>query len=110
MILFRGMTSPPADTVMAAPWSVDQRAFNQDHGVLSLTLRAGCYDWRFLTVKSGVVDSGSGTCHGAPRAGGAGNQRWNRSSIHRCSLTSRTRRPKALLRGAACGLDRAKPS
>ncbi len=40
--------------------------FNQDHGVLSLTLRAGRYDWQFLTVKSGVVDSGSGTCHGAP--------------------------------------------
>ena len=42
--------------------------FNQDHGVLSLTLGAGTYSWQFITVKSGVVDSGSGTCHGAPGA------------------------------------------
>jgi hypothetical protein len=40
--------------------------FNQDHGVLSLTLRAGSYSWQFITVKHGVVDSGSGTCHQAP--------------------------------------------
>lgn len=40
--------------------------FNQDHGVLSLTLGAGTYSWQFITVKNGVVDSGSGTCHNAP--------------------------------------------
>ncbi len=45
--------------------------FNQDHGVLSLTLRGGSYSWQFMTLKNGVVDSGSGTCHGAPGTGGA---------------------------------------
>jgi hypothetical protein len=45
--------------------------FNQDHGVLSFTLRAGAYSWQFITVKSGVVDSGSGTCHQAPGASSA---------------------------------------
>ena len=40
--------------------------FNQDNGVLSLTLGAGTYSWQFITVKNGVVDSGSGTCHQAP--------------------------------------------
>jgi hypothetical protein len=40
--------------------------FNRDHGVLSLTLGAGHYSWQFVTVKSGIVDSGSGTCHPAP--------------------------------------------
>ena len=44
--------------------------FNQDHGVLSLTLGAGTFSWQFITVKSGVVDSGSGTCHHAPPAAG----------------------------------------
>jgi hypothetical protein len=42
--------------------------FNQDHGVLSLTLRAGSYSWQFITVKSGAVDTGSGTCHQPPSA------------------------------------------
>ena len=45
--------------------------FNQDHGVLSLSLRGGSYSWQFITLKNGVVDSGSGTCHAAPGAGGA---------------------------------------
>ena len=46
--------------------------FNQDHGVLSLTLGGGAYSWQFITVKSGVIDSGSGTCHQAPIARHAG--------------------------------------
>jgi hypothetical protein len=40
------------------------------HGVLRLTLEPGRYAWRFLPVPGrSFTDSGSGTCHGAPRAG-----------------------------------------
>jgi hypothetical protein len=31
--------------------------------VLKLTLADGRYDWEFISVADGVVDSGSGTCH-----------------------------------------------
>jgi calcineurin-like phosphoesterase family protein len=32
-------------------------------GVLKLTLSEGAYQWEFISVSDGVVDSGSGTCH-----------------------------------------------
>lgn len=36
--------------------------FNDSHGVLALTLRAGSYAWEFRTIGGVTVDSGSRTC------------------------------------------------
>ena len=35
-------------------------------GVLEVALRAGRFDWRFLSTGGPLADAGSGTCHGAP--------------------------------------------
>lgn len=40
--------------------------FNEDWGVLKLTLDAASYDWQFITTDGSVVDSGTGQCHGRP--------------------------------------------
>ena len=41
--------------------------WNHSFGVLDLTLNAGSYSWRFLSVAgTAFADSGSGTCHGPP--------------------------------------------
>ena len=37
------------------------------HGVLSLDLRDGSYDWRFIPIAGqSFTDAGSGSCHSAP--------------------------------------------
>ena len=51
-----------------APGPADNRvAADSGHfGVLRMKLREGAYDWEFVTVDGAPVDSGTGTCHGAP--------------------------------------------
>ena len=39
-----------------------------EHGVLSLRLNPGRYDWQFLGVGGGVPDAGGQPCHGPPNA------------------------------------------
>ena len=36
------------------------------YGVVEVALRAGRFDWRFLSTGGPLADSGSSTCHGAP--------------------------------------------
>lgn len=40
-----------------------ERILDDAFGVLELTLHAGSYDWRFLTVDGVEADAGSGACH-----------------------------------------------
>lgn len=40
----------------------NMEAFVSVFGVLKLTLRAGAYEWQFLTVDGSVADAGSGVC------------------------------------------------
>ena len=47
-----------------APLPNSEFRYNASWGVLRLTLGAGRYDWRFLSVDNPTpIDSGSGTCH-----------------------------------------------
>lgn len=40
--------------------------YNEDWGVLKLTLGATTYDWQFIATDGSVIDSGVGQCHGRP--------------------------------------------
>jgi hypothetical protein len=48
------------------PIENSERIISGRHGVITLALRQGGYDWAFVDVKRSVLDSGTGACHEAP--------------------------------------------
>ncbi len=53
---------------IGTPLANSEARNNDTFGVLSLTLRAGAYDWRFVAQDGRTfADSGSGSCHASPR-------------------------------------------
>jgi hypothetical protein len=49
-----------------APAPNSEFRYNANFGVLRLDLHASGYEWQMIRVGNMVVDSGSGSCHGAP--------------------------------------------
>jgi hypothetical protein len=45
------------------PHPASEFRYNDNYGVLKLTLGTGTYDWEFMTIADETVDQGTGACH-----------------------------------------------